>query len=70
MTIDGVLNAMSFSKREEVKAWEQEFVPCEHTLCLNQQESRNIGSKGIPQRPSLFGAILTCASRPESMFHV
>ncbi|KAE8156462.1 hypothetical protein BDV40DRAFT_281131 [Aspergillus tamarii] len=49
MTIDGVLNAMSFSKREEVKAWEQEFVPCEHTLCLNQHDSRHIGSKDLSQ---------------------
>lgn len=70
MTIDGVLNAMSFSKREEVKAWEQEFVPCEHTLCLNQHDSRHIGSKGISQRPSLFDAILTWVSRPEPMFYV
>jgi ubiquitin carboxyl-terminal hydrolase 5/13 len=44
--IDGVMNAMTFSKREEVKAWEQEFVPCEHTLCLVQQEIENADSKG------------------------
>ncbi|KAJ5102871.1 hypothetical protein N7532_003400 [Penicillium argentinense] len=36
--IDGIMTAMTFSKREEVKAWEQEFVPCEHTLCLVQQQ--------------------------------
>ncbi|GAB1202766.1 hypothetical protein APSETT445_001387 [Aspergillus pseudonomiae] len=49
IAIGGVLNAMSFSKREEVKAWEQEFIPCEHTLCLNQQDSRHIGSKDLSQ---------------------
>lgn len=38
---------MTFSKREEVKAWEQEFVPCEHTLCLTQQDIENVESKGI-----------------------
>lgn len=43
--IEGVFNAMTFSKREEVKAWEQEFVPCEHTLCLNQGDSRHIESR-------------------------
>lgn len=37
--IEGVMTAMTFSKKEEVKAWEQEFVPCEHTLCLVQQDN-------------------------------
>ncbi|KAJ5491777.1 Ubiquitinyl hydrolase [Penicillium expansum] len=37
--IEGVMTAMTFSTREEVKAWEQEFVPCEHTLCLVQQDN-------------------------------
>lgn len=41
------MTAMTFSKREEVKAWEQEFVPCEHTLCLTQQDIENVESKGI-----------------------
>lgn len=45
--IEGIMNAMTFSKREEVKAWEQEFVPCEHTLCLVQQEIEDADSKGI-----------------------
>lgn len=44
--VDGVMNALAFSQREEVKAWEQEFVPCEHTLCLVQQENRRVDSKG------------------------
>ncbi|KAJ5585345.1 uncharacterized protein N7459_005145 [Penicillium hispanicum] len=47
--IDGVMTAMTFSKREEVKAWEQEFVPCEHTLCLAQQEVENSESKDSSQ---------------------
>lgn len=44
--VDGVMKALTFSKREEVKAWEQEFVPCEHTLCLIPQgsgEGQSIG---------------------------
>lgn len=40
--IDGVMKALTFSKREEVKAWEQEFVPCEHTLCLSQESPEKI----------------------------
>lgn len=44
--IDGIMNAMTFSKKEEVKAWEQEFVPCEHTLCMVQQENEGKDGKG------------------------
>lgn len=46
MVIDGVMKAMTFARQEEVKAWEQEFVPCEHTLCLQQQEGSQIASQG------------------------
>lgn len=42
--IEGVMTAMTFSKKEEVKAWEQEFVPCEHTLCLVQQDNTQAAS--------------------------
>lgn len=49
--IEGVMNALTFSKREEVKAWEQEFVPCEHTLCLEQHSPRQIESQGNIQFP-------------------
>lgn len=45
--IEGVMTAMTFSKREEVKAWEQEFIPCEHTLCLTQNQVENAETKGI-----------------------
>lgn len=38
--VDSVLNAMTFAKQEEVKAWEQEFTPCEHTLCLQQKPAK------------------------------
>ncbi|OOF90746.1 hypothetical protein ASPCADRAFT_211661 [Aspergillus carbonarius ITEM 5010] len=47
--IDGVMKAMTFSKREEVKAWEQEFIPCEHTIGLVQREPRQIESKDLVQ---------------------
>jgi ubiquitin carboxyl-terminal hydrolase 5/13 len=43
---DGVMKALTFSKREEVKAWEQEFIPCEHTLCLIPQVPREGQSIG------------------------
>ncbi|RAL13606.1 ubiquitin-specific protease UBP14 [Aspergillus homomorphus CBS 101889] len=47
--IEGVMSAMPFSKREEVKAWEQEFVPCEHTLCIDQSSPRQLESQELAQ---------------------
>lgn len=44
--VDSVLKANTFAKQAEVQAWEQEFVPCEHTLCLQQEASRQIDSQG------------------------
>ncbi|KAL3457750.1 hypothetical protein BJX64DRAFT_280428 [Aspergillus heterothallicus] len=45
--IDGILNATTFSRREEVKAWEQEFVPCEHTIALVQEEPKSTQSQDL-----------------------
>lgn len=45
--IDRVLKAMTFARSEEVKAWEQEFTACEHTLCLEQHEGRQIRSEDL-----------------------
>lgn len=44
--VDGVMKALSFTKREEVKAWEQEFIPCEHILRLIQQDNKDINGNG------------------------
>ena len=44
--VDGILKASTFAKQAEVKAWEQELTPCEHTLCLEQQAARQIESQG------------------------
>ncbi|KAF4547194.1 Ubiquitin carboxyl-terminal hydrolase-like protein 3 [Elsinoe fawcettii] len=40
--VQGVMKANTFARQEEVKAWEQEMVPCEHTLCLEQDPGRKI----------------------------
>ncbi|MCJ1251275.1 hypothetical protein MMC30_008506 [Trapelia coarctata] len=45
--IDAVLKANTFARQAEVQAWEQEFVPCEHTLCLEQEEARKIESQDL-----------------------
>ena len=42
--VDSILKANTFAKQEEVKAWEQEMIPCEHTLCLEQEPGRQIPS--------------------------
>ncbi|KAF2722305.1 ubiquitinyl hydrolase [Polychaeton citri CBS 116435] len=42
--VDGILKANTFAKQEEVKAWEQEVTACEHTLCLEQAQGRQIPS--------------------------
>ena len=45
--IDGILKANTFARQAEVQAWEQEMTPCEHTLCLEQDASRQIESQGV-----------------------
>ena len=47
--VDGVMKANTFARQEEVKAWEQEMTPCEHTLCLEQGESKAIPSQNLGQ---------------------
>ena len=42
--VDGVLRANTFAREAEVQAWEEEMVPCEHTLCLEQEPGRTIPS--------------------------
>lgn len=37
--VDGVLNATSYSKREEIKAWELDIHPCEHIVGLTQADA-------------------------------
>lgn len=45
--VDGILKASTFARQAEVKAWEQDFTPCEHTLCLEQETARQIESQGL-----------------------
>ena len=39
-TVDAVMKANTFSRKEEVKAWEQELTSCEHVLTLQQAPPR------------------------------
>lgn len=45
--IDAVLKANTFATQQEVKAWEQELTACEHTLCLEQDTSKQIESQSL-----------------------
>jgi len=45
--VDGIMTANTFSRKEEVKAWEQELTSCEHVLLLQQEEPRKIASQDL-----------------------
>lgn len=47
--VEGILAAATYARQEEVKAWELEIQPCEHTLCLEQQSGRQIASHDLSQ---------------------
>lgn len=40
--VDAVMKANTFSRKEEVKAWEQELTSCEHVLLMQQHAARKI----------------------------
>lgn len=44
---DGVMQSLSSARQSEVKAWEEEITPCEHTLTLQQQSTGPILASGI-----------------------
>lgn len=45
--IEGVMNANTFSKDAEVKAWELEITTCKHILTLRQEEAKQIDSQDL-----------------------
>jgi len=45
--IQAVMSANTFSRKEEVKAWEQELTSCEHILMMQQGEPRQIASQDL-----------------------
>ncbi|KAJ2912663.1 hypothetical protein MD484_g7747, partial [Candolleomyces efflorescens] len=54
--VDGVMHSLSSARQSEVKAWEEEITPCEHTLMLEQFETGHIA-----QSENLW-LCLTCGS--------
>jgi len=51
--VDGVMQSVSSRRQEEVQAWEEETLPCEHTLTLHQLTTGNIPASGACA-PSYF----------------
>ncbi|KAL4244595.1 Ubiquitin carboxyl-terminal hydrolase [Abortiporus biennis] len=45
--IDGVMQSLSSARQSEVKAWEEEITPCEHTLMLEQFATGHIAASGL-----------------------
>ncbi|KAI0075716.1 ubiquitinyl hydrolase [Panus rudis PR-1116 ss-1] len=45
--VDGVMHSLSSARQSEVKAWEEEIMPCEHTLTLEQFASGPIEQSGL-----------------------
>ena len=45
--VTSVLNASSENEKQDIKAWEEEIFPCEHTLTLVQNEGIKIAEKSI-----------------------
>ncbi|KAK4245949.1 hypothetical protein C7999DRAFT_15874 [Corynascus novoguineensis] len=46
-TVDAIMKANTFSRKEEIKAWEQELTTCEHILMLQQDPPRQIESQDL-----------------------
>lgn len=44
---EGIMTSNTFSRKEEIKAWEQELTSCEHILLMHQDEPRRIASQDL-----------------------
>jgi ubiquitin carboxyl-terminal hydrolase 5/13 len=44
--VDGVMKSLSSGRQSEVKAWEEELLPCEHILMLDQLATGHIPASG------------------------
>ncbi|KJA15399.1 hypothetical protein HYPSUDRAFT_207890 [Hypholoma sublateritium FD-334 SS-4] len=45
--VDKVMQSMSSARQSEVKAWEEEITPCEHTLTIEQYATAHIAQSGL-----------------------
>ncbi|KAF8995923.1 hypothetical protein BDQ17DRAFT_1365068 [Cyathus striatus] len=64
---EGVMTSLSSARQSEVKAWEEEITPCEHTLMLEQFSTGHIATSGLAHCASCsltenLWLCLTCGS--------
>ncbi|KAF7327777.1 Ubiquitin carboxyl-terminal hydrolase [Mycena kentingensis (nom. inval.)] len=64
---DQIMQSLSSARQSEVKAWEEEFVACEHTLMLQQTNAGAIPASGLAhcnacELTSNLWLCLTCGS--------
>ncbi|KAL0073545.1 hypothetical protein J3Q64DRAFT_1775672 [Phycomyces blakesleeanus] len=45
--VEAILATLSSAKQSEVKAWEEEIYPCEHTLCLTQDSPKKLETQDL-----------------------
>lgn len=45
--VNGIMTSNTFSRKEEIKAWEQELTSCEHILLMQQDEPRKIAGQDL-----------------------
>ena len=58
--VDGVMKSLSSARQEEVQAWEEELLPCEHTLTLTQLTTGHIAPSGEVSLPSATSETNPC----------
>ncbi len=52
--VDGVMRSLSSARQEAVQAWEEELLPCEHTLTLSQLATGHIPSGAYLAAPTTY----------------
>ncbi|KAM6495283.1 hypothetical protein JOM56_009906 [Amanita muscaria] len=65
--IEACISSLSSARQSEVKAWEEEILPCEHTLTLEQYSSGPIADSGLAHcadchLPANLWLCLTCGN--------
>jgi ubiquitin carboxyl-terminal hydrolase 5/13 len=45
--VNGVLQASTFARQQEIESWELELEACEHTVCLQQEAPRQIAGQDL-----------------------
>lgn len=55
--VKGIMASNSSARQSEVKAWEEDILPCEHTLTLNQVPPYEVVATGQSAHLSLTDVV-------------